>query len=55
MRKPLKAPFHAGELETLRNDLCVRVVDVDVAEPQVRWDILYFQVSVRMTVRIFVI
>jgi len=40
VRKPLKAPFHAGELDALCHDLCVRVVDVDVAEPQVRWDIL---------------
>ena len=55
MRKPLKAPFHAGELDTLGNDLRVRVVSVDVAEPQVRWDILCFQASVRMTVRICVL
>jgi hypothetical protein len=55
VRKPLKAPFHAGELDALCHDLCVRVVDVDVAEPQVRWDILCFQASVRMRVRIFIL
>ena len=55
MRKPLEALFHAGELDALCNDLCVRVVDVNVAEPQVRWDILCFQASVRRRVQIFIL
>ena len=48
VRKSLEALFQAGELDALSNDLSGRVVDVDVAEPQVCRGILCFQASIRI-------
>ena len=42
----LEALLQAGKLDALGNNLGRRIVDINVAEPQVRWGILCFQVSV---------
>ena len=42
----LEALLQAGKLDALSNNVCRRIVDVNIAEPQVCWPILGFSKSV---------